>query len=70
MFGLNIHQMFERLGPMDEKTIFLEKEVQDSLSGEEVCLDACRHGSCDPFVKTILDPARSIMKTSRSYIDN
>lgn len=35
----------------------INKYKVNSLSGEEVCLDACRHGSCDPLVKIIFDPA-------------
>lgn len=37
----------------------LVKAIGYSLSGDEVCLDAWRQGSCEPFVKTIFEPADS-----------
>lgn len=31
----------------------------NSLSGDEICLDARRQGSCEPFVNIILEPVHA-----------
>lgn len=44
------------------KDIIVGKKNFNSLSGEEVCLDACRQGSCDPLMNTIFDPAHPLIR--------
>jgi len=45
------------LSPIFQDQI-LKQTVGNSLSGDEVCFDAWRQGSWDPFAKTIFEPAR------------
>jgi len=40
----------------------LIKVNSNSLLGDEICFDARRQGSCEPFVNTILEPVHTQVK--------